>query len=115
MGTLVDSQLSRQNPLHSTLGLRLEPESSRGWIQAEWEYAGKADKLSLRDEGDTLRIPPGGTPEWSVVNLRGGYTLGSKSTLTLAVENLFDANYRIHGSGQNEPGINVVLGFVFDW
>ena len=114
-GALVDSPLSRQSPFHSLLGLRLEPRTSRGWLSFEWEYAAKADQLSLRDKSDTRRIPPGGTPSWNVVNLRGGIEFGTGSSVTLAIENLFDRNYRIHGSGQNETGINLVLGFVLEW
>ncbi len=113
-GALVDSPLSRQNPFHSLLGLRLEPMNSRGWLSFEWEYAAKADQLSLRDQGDRRRIPPGGTPSWNVVNIRGGIRFGEKSTLTLAIENLFDENYRIHGSGQQEPGTNLIVGFQLD-
>ncbi len=29
---------------------------------------------------------------------------------TMAVENIADKDYRQHGSGQNEPGTNVILG-----
>ena len=29
--------------------------------------------------------------------------------LALALENIFDEDYRIHGSGVNEPGQNLVL------
>ncbi len=113
-GALVDSPLSRNNPFHSLLGLRLEPQQSRGWLTFEWEYADKADQLSLRDKSDTRRIPPGGTPSWSIVNIRGGFRFGEKSSLSLAIENLFDENYRTHGSGQNEPGRSLVFGFTLE-
>ena len=113
-GGLVNSPLSRQNPFHSMVGVRLEPERSIGWLSCEWEYAADADQLSLRDQSDRRRIPPGGTPSWSVVNIRGGIEFGEKSSITLSIENLFDENYRIHGSGQQEPGRNIVLGFVLE-
>lgn len=114
-GGLVDSPLSRNNPFHGLLGLRLEPRDARGWLACEWEFADKADELSLRDQGDRRRIPPGGTPSWSVVSIRGGLSFGNGSSLTLAIENLFDENHRIHGSGQNEPGTNLVVGWVLEW
>ncbi|MDA1196189.1 MAG: TonB-dependent receptor [Planctomycetota bacterium] len=114
-GGIVRSPLSRNAPFHGLLGLRLEPECSVGWLQLDWELAGKADRLSLRDRTDTRRIPPDGTPAWNVVTLRGGLRIGSHSTVTLAIENLFNENYRIHGSGQNEPGTNLVLGWMIDW
>ena len=108
-GLLVRSPLSRQKPFSTFLGVRWERPDSRWWAQAEWGYAAKEDRLSLRDQTDTSRIPPGGTPSWSVVNLRGGVRLGGGARVGLSLENLFDENYRIHGSGQNEPGFNVVL------
>ena len=33
--------------------------------------------------------------------------------LTAAVENVLDEDYRHHGSGQNEPGVNAIVGL--DW
>jgi outer membrane receptor protein involved in Fe transport len=48
------------------------------------------------------------TPGFVVFGLRGGVRLGSHLDLTLIGENLGDKNYRIHGSGVDEPGINMV-------
>ena len=79
--------------------------------EADVLLADEADKLSLRDETDTERIPPGGTPGFSVVGVRGGMDLSDTSTVGLAVENIFDRDYRVHGSGQNEPGRNLVLNY----
>jgi len=108
-GARVRSPLSRQKPFSTFLGLRWERPGGCFWAQAEWGYAAKEDRLSLSDEADTQRIPPGGTPSWSVVNLRGGVRLGEDARLGVSLENLFDENYRIHGSGQNEPGFNLVV------
>ena len=112
--SLVSSPVSREKPFTSLLGVRLEPPGSRLWAQGEWACSTRADDLSLRDLTDTRRIPPAGTPGWSVVNLRAGARLGRQSTLTLAVENVFDENYRIHGSGQNEAGRSLILGWSLD-
>jgi hemoglobin/transferrin/lactoferrin receptor protein len=35
--------------------------------------------------------------------------------LTLAIHNATDIDYRVHGSGVNEPGINLVLGGRLSW
>ena len=67
-----------------------------------------ADRLSVRDKADSQRIPPGGTPGYTLWHIRGGIDLTGKLQLNLALENLLDENYRVHGSGQNEPGVNVV-------
>jgi hemoglobin/transferrin/lactoferrin receptor protein len=48
------------------------------------------------------------TPGFVVFGVRGGVRFGSRVDLTLIGENLGDRNYRLHGSGVDEPGINVV-------
>ncbi len=67
-----------------------------------------ADELSSRDRADVQRIPPGGTPGYAIWTVRGGWDLGERRTLSAAVENLTDEDYRIHGSGLNQPGRNFV-------
>ena len=66
-------------------------------------------KLATEDKLDTQRIPPGGTPGYAVCNIRAGTRLTKSISISLAVENIFDEDYRIHGSGVNEPGRNVIL------
>ena len=73
----------------------------------------KADKLALRDITDTRRIPPGGTPGFTVLGIRGAVQLRPKrARLLFGIDNLTDKDYRIHGSGQNMPGRN--LSFALD-
>ena len=48
------------------------------------------------------------TPGFLVLGVRGGFRIGSHLDVTLIGENLGDTNYRIHGSGVDEPGINVM-------
>ncbi|MGD2064806.1 MAG: TonB-dependent receptor, partial [Nitrospirota bacterium] len=109
----VRAPLSRLMPPTSTLGLRWAPEARPGWLEGEVRVAGEADRLSPGDESDTQRIPPGGTPGYVVVTVRGGLEIGDGLTLSAAVENITDEDYRIHGSGQNESGTNFVIGL--DW
>lgn len=101
--------LSRLMPLTGVVGLRLAPREGPWWIQAELVAADAQDRLALRDRTDTTRIPPGGTPGYAVLHLRGGVDVGEHVSITAAVENVTDKDYRIHGSGQNEPGINFIL------
>ena len=72
-------------------------------------HAGDADRLSTRDRADTQRIPPGGTPGYTVAHLRGGLKFGESLELALALENLTGRDYRVHGSGVNEPGRNLLM------
>jgi hemoglobin/transferrin/lactoferrin receptor protein len=98
--------LDRLPPLSGVVGVRYF--APRGLtLMAQVRMADKADRLSPRDEGDTQRIPPGGTPGYAVVDIEANWVADEHFTATLGIENLFDQAYRIHGSGQNQPGINV--------
>jgi hemoglobin/transferrin/lactoferrin receptor protein len=107
--------VSRLQPATGLLGLRFEPPQGRFWAQAEALFVADADDLSEKDKTDTQRIPPGGTPGYAILNLRGGVRLGRDVNLAVSLENLFDRDYRIHGSGVNEPGLNLVLVVDAHW
>jgi hemoglobin/transferrin/lactoferrin receptor protein len=107
--------ISRLMPPTAEVGLRWQTETGKYWCEAVGDMAAKADKLSADDERDTQRIPPGGTPGYAVCHLRAGTQVTSALTVTLALENLFDKDYRIHGSGVNEPGRNLILTAVCDF
>lgn len=101
--------LSRLMPLTGQLALRWTPVETF-WIEAVVDAADDADKLSADDQRDTQRIPPGGTPGYVVCALRSQIKITGSISLSLAVENLADEDYRIHGSGVNEPGRQLVAG-----
>jgi hemoglobin/transferrin/lactoferrin receptor protein len=48
------------------------------------------------------------TPGFVVFGVRGGMRIGSHLDLTVIGENLADRNYRLHGSGVDEPGVNLI-------
>jgi hemoglobin/transferrin/lactoferrin receptor protein len=100
--------LSRAMPFTGHAGIRHELRSNL-WVETALSHAEKADRLSSGDRADTQRIPPGGTPGYTVLHLRGGWEPVKNTTLSLALENVTDENYRIHGSGLNEPGRNLIL------
>lgn len=73
---------------------------------------GDASKRVKRDSvsrGIPQRIPSGGTPGYAVADLRFGFRCNAAWSLVAACENVMDKDYRIHGSGSNEPGRNLVL------
>ena len=52
------------------------------------------------------------TPGWWTVALRGGLNINANSELTFSVANLFDRNYRLHGSGFDSPGFSAVVAWL---
>jgi len=106
--------LDRLPPLSGYLGLEYRHASGL-FLGTEVRAAAKADRLSTRDKSDTQRIPPGGTPGWSVVNFRATYPICESFLLSVGVENLLNQDYRVHGSGQNEPGRNFWLSAVISF
>jgi hemoglobin/transferrin/lactoferrin receptor protein len=104
----VEDDISRVMPLTGQLALRWQPKGRSFWVEGVVDAADKADRLSADDARDTQRIPPGGTPGYVVGSLRTGFDLSRTISITVALENLTDEDYRIHGSGVNEPGRQVV-------
>lgn len=107
-GVEVSEPTSRLMP--PTVHAGVEWQGSHMWAQLDVTHANKADRLSSADKADTQRIPPGGTPRYTLMNLRVGWDLDDQLTLILGVNNLLDEAYRSHGSGSNEPGVGVELG-----
>lgn len=104
--------VSRLMPPTAELGLRWKREDGKYWAECGAVLADKADKLSADDKRDTQRIPPGGTPGYAVFALRTGAKVAQNLDVALAFENLFDEDYRIHGSGVNEPGRHLVVSAI---
>ena len=105
-----EQPLGKVGPSMIHVGARWEPKNSGVWIEALVTAADDQTHLSFTDKSDTQRIPPDGTPGYTIYTLRGGYRVNEHLALTMAVENISDKDYRVHGSGQNEPGTNAVLG-----
>ncbi len=102
-----DEPLTRIPPSNGLVGVRWDHQARRGWTEFFVKGAAKQDRLSSHDISDN-RIPAGGTPGWVTVNLRGGVKLSERVSVTLGAFNLGDVRYRLHGSGLDAPGLNVV-------
>ena len=49
--------------------------------------------------------------EGIVLNLQKiSQSVNDNTELTVALENVLDEDYRVHGSGTNRPGINLIFG-----
>jgi hypothetical protein len=73
--------------------------------------AGKQDRLAAGDREDN-RIPAGGTPGWSIFNLNAGCSIKQVS-FNLRLLNLFNSDYRFHGSGVNGTGRSALITLAF--
>mgnify|MGYP006311289757 FL=1 len=92
--------MRRIPPLNGKLALQYNQSGFFG--EAEFLFAAKQDRLSGGDIDDH-RIPDGGTPGWSILNFKAGYSWKSVS-LNAGLHNLFNKAYRIHGSGVDGYG-----------
>ena len=100
---------TRLMPIQTKFLTRYAPSASPWWGELSILGIGKADELSLKDETDNSRIPDNGTPGYFLFGLRGGRSIGKKSAISMAVENIGDEDYRVHGSGLNGPGRNLIV------
>ncbi|MBM4063419.1 MAG: TonB-dependent receptor, partial [Planctomycetes bacterium] len=102
--------VSRLMPFTAMLGLRWQSADGRLHAETLVGRAEDADKTSAGDNRDTQRIPPGGTPGYTAWTVRGGWQATDSTDLELALENVTDVDYRVHGSGSNAPGRSFVVG-----
>jgi hemoglobin/transferrin/lactoferrin receptor protein len=72
--------------------------------------AGKQDRLAAGDKDDN-RIPSGGTPGWNIFNVNASYTMRFIK-VDLSLINLFNHDYRFHGSGMNGYGRSAFLSII---
>lgn len=103
--------LDRIPPTQGVLGLRRRWNEGKEWFDIYTWIAGDQDRLSARDISDTNRIPVGGTPGYETVNIRYGRMISERQRIAVNFENLFDEQYRVHGSGSDGAGIGAVLTY----
>ncbi len=106
---LATEPLSKLMPPTANAGLRWHSIDGRWQVEGSVSLAARQDKLSTADRTDTQRVPPLGTPGYAVFSLHSLWQISPAIGLSLAVENIGDIDYRVHGSGVNQPGRNVVL------
>jgi outer membrane receptor protein involved in Fe transport len=103
----------RMPPFNGRLGLLYDAAES--WtLEPYLVFAGRQDRLSERDVHDT-RIDPNGTPGWITVNVATSWQLNEQWQLRMTLENIFDENYRMHGSGIDAVGRNFIISANALW
>ena len=110
---IVSLPMDRLMPLQARIGSRYDTGGIL-WLEGWAWHMASANALSLRDERDS-RIPDtdgdgfaDGTPSFSVIGVTAGWDWSEETRFTLSLENMSDTDYRVHGSGVNGAGTNLV-------
>ncbi|MCP9770492.1 TonB-dependent receptor [Lacihabitans sp. LS3-19] len=98
--------LRRTPPTFGRTGI--EFSKSNFVLRPEFLFASAQKRLASGDISDN-RIGPEGTAPWQILNVFSSYSWKSIS-LNLALQNLGNADYRLHGSGINGVGRSAILG-----
>ena len=106
---VTDRATTRLMPKQIQLLTRYAPPLSSWETEFSVLAVGKADRLSLKDETDTSRIPATGTPSFLLFGMGLTKALGHETELSLKIENITDEDYRVHGSGINGAGRNLIF------
>jgi hemoglobin/transferrin/lactoferrin receptor protein len=115
-GPMANKPNTKLLPLSGSAALRWDDVSKKFWVEARILGATTEDRIDASDQrADDQRIPTGGTPGYLVTSVHAGWHVNSSLDLTGGIENLTDEAYRNHGSGLNEPGLNVILGAKVKW
>ena len=106
-----ETYISRMLPFNMRYALSYK--KSKFDSRIDFVYFDRQDKLSLGNQRDTDRIPPGGNPSYFVSNIRFGYDWTNNLRTNLAINNIFDETYRVLGSGNNAMGRNFLLNLKY--
>lgn len=106
--TTLDEPFDGIPPFIGTIGLHYTVRPGGLTIEPYLRFAGKQDRLSSDDKDDD-RIPVGGSPAWVTWNVRAQSSVWQGFQLTAALENIADLNYRVHASGVNAAGRQLVV------
>lgn len=101
--------LRRVPPLNGNISLKYKWASI--YLKGEIAWADHQNRLANGDREDN-RIPLNGTPGWNVINFYSGISL-KKIQLRTSIQNLFDVDYRTHGSGINGVGRSLWLNVEY--
>ena len=99
--------IRRIPPLFGYVNIQYQKE--KYWAKLFFQLAGKQQRLAAGDISDN-RIGRLGTPGWSVINISNGFNF-KKMDINLTLQNVFDKDYKFHGSGINGVGRSLILGF----
>jgi len=104
-----DEYLSKIPASNLSLSFRFDNFERKIFAEIFAQFSSAQTNLSSADKNDP-RIPIDGTPAWNTLNLRGGVAAFEYFNINAGLYNILDKRYRVHGSGIDAYGRNVVLG-----
>jgi hemoglobin/transferrin/lactoferrin receptor protein len=104
----VKDNISKVNPITGNVGIHYDVTPNI-FFETSARFVGAQDRLSASDLTDTTRIPRGGSAKYSLYGIRAGWKPLKNLTLTGAIDNLTDDDYRVLGSGTNGLGRNFIV------
>jgi len=109
--TTVSDDHFRTAPLAGFAALRWQTSNKRLFVECYEQAVDREDRLTTSESqgGDTQRVPLKGTPGYATTGIRAGWQVCDYANLGVSVDNIFDKDYRVHGSGSNEAGRNFIL------
>ncbi len=103
--------LRRIPPVNGQAGLQYQKKNIRaGFI---YDFAASQHRLAQGDKDDN-RIPKGGTPGFQLLNVYSGIEYKTM-VLRLYLNNIFNSDYRTHGSGINGMGRSISATLVLNF
>lgn len=108
-----ENPADRIPPFNGRLSLRYQASQSL-LLEPYFLFAGAQDRLSPRDVQD-VRINPSGTAGWVTANFAASWQAGERWQANARIENILDKKYRLHGSGIDASGRNLLLSLHYTW
>jgi hemoglobin/transferrin/lactoferrin receptor protein len=95
-------------------GTRISPYIQSGAFTPTGETLLAIQNRVLPGVADNVRVPLyRSTAGFAVFDVGAGMPLTDQLTLSAGVQNLFDKNYRFHGSGVDSPGVNAFVAMRY--
>jgi outer membrane cobalamin receptor len=103
--------LRRMPPFNGNTSIKYSVK--KFYVMTELAWAAKQTRLAQGDKEDN-RIPAGGTPGWMVLNVFAGYQFNPLQ-FKISGQNLWNEDYRTHGSGINGVGRSLLMSCSYSF
>ncbi len=104
-----DTPLDHIAPVYGRTGFTYQEQKFRGEAYVLYNGWKRLEDYRLNAEDNEAYATSNGMPAWYTLNARGSYQLNEKIQVSVGLENILDANYRVFASNISGAGRNVTL------